>query len=50
VAATTSLAGGITTMITDTTISTATTLVFIIFTAADFMMVAFMAAVGTTAR
>jgi hypothetical protein len=37
-------------MITDTTISTATTLVFIIFTAADFTVVAFMAAVGTTAR
>ena len=50
VAATLSLAGGITTMITDGTISTATTSAFIIFTAAAFMVVAFMAVVGTTAR
>jgi hypothetical protein len=47
VAATLSLAGGITTMITDGTISTATTSAFIIFMAADFTVVAFMAAVGT---
>src|SRR5246127_5002739 len=46
VAATISLAGGITTMITDGTISTATTSALIIFMAAAFMVVvvAFMAA------
>ena len=43
VAATISLAGGITTMITDGTISTATTSVFIIFTLADFTVAASMA-------
>ena len=51
VAATISLAGGITTMITDGTISTATTSAFIIFTAVDSMVVdRFMAVVGTTGR
>jgi hypothetical protein len=50
VAATLSLAGGITTMITDGTISTATTSAFIISTAAAFMVVAFTVVAGTTAR
>jgi len=54
VAATLSLAGGITTTITDGTISTATTSAFIIFTTAAFMGVdftvgVFMAVVDTTA-
>jgi hypothetical protein len=47
VAATISLADGITTTITDGTISTVTTSAFIIFMAADFTVVAFMAVVGT---
>jgi hypothetical protein len=47
VAATISLADGITTTITDGTISTVTTSAFIIFMAADFTVVVFMAVVGT---
>ena len=47
VAATISLAGGITTMITDGTISTATTSAFIIFMAAAFTVVAFMVVAAT---
>jgi hypothetical protein len=50
VAATISLAGGITTMITGGTISTATTWAFIIFTPADFTVATSMAEVDTTAR
>jgi hypothetical protein len=45
VAATLSLAGGITTMITDITISTATTSAFIIFTPAAFTVADFTAVV-----